>query len=622
MSKESAHCEDSSYPALQSDCGSQRKKWNLRRKRTACPMLLTEADLNAVADYDSEEDIDWAPDAGGRCSEAGSQVRSHFELLCQEPTTLCSNHSTPRDGLGGMKCANSPESVASSKTSEGKSSTEKMQELFICSVCLGETSEDSNEIVQCDNCGITVHEGCYGVDGESESVISSASDNSTEPWFCDPCKAGVVPCCELCPTLDGIFKETDAGQWVHVVCALYVSGVAFEDVERLRPVTLTEMPYVKYGAKVTSGIVASVMQNLKVVLGIYELTAPEECGEPMMSNLLERSDRTEVTLERSRYVGACIHGADDELKVGIEFYARIDAKLSMYRARFEQTRLTKPNPWVPREKLPRPLTSSAKVLRAMLNKAELVGMSVIVVPTEMAEAGPGEGRRKLSRQPALTADFVAFYLGNIFFSFRQLLRTLEFLRPLNCKLQREGRVLWNLLGNVSGQEPHEHPPTHLLHPHYCCSCAICGKSRDQHLLTECNTCQKHYHLGCLDPPLTRMPRKSKTSYWQCSECDRSGSDSSEGDGAGEAAPEGSKRSRRQVREPVKFTPQSDSASEDRKVGSSFQMSHRLKPRVRASRQTVVKRMKSDGALPKCAACQQFGTAESMVRWVADDLIIL
>ena len=51
-----------------------------------------------------------------------------------------------------------------------------------------------------------------------------------------------------------------------------------------------------------------------------ELTAPEECGESMMSNLLERSDRTEVTLERSRYEGTCIHGADDELKVEIEFY--------------------------------------------------------------------------------------------------------------------------------------------------------------------------------------------------------------------------------------------------------------------------------------------------------------
>ena len=51
-----------------------------------------------------------------------------------------------------------------------------------------------------------------------------------------------------------------------------------------------------------------------------ELTAPEECGEPMMSNLLERSDRTEVTLKLSRYVGTCIHGADDELKGEIEFY--------------------------------------------------------------------------------------------------------------------------------------------------------------------------------------------------------------------------------------------------------------------------------------------------------------
>ena len=51
-----------------------------------------------------------------------------------------------------------------------------------------------------------------------------------------------------------------------------------------------------------------------------QLTAPEECGESMMNNLLERSDRTEVTLERSRYVGTCIHGVDDELKVEIEFY--------------------------------------------------------------------------------------------------------------------------------------------------------------------------------------------------------------------------------------------------------------------------------------------------------------
>lgn len=54
--------------------------------------------------------------------------------------------------------------------------------------------------------------GCYGVDGESDSIMSSASENSTEPWFCDACKNGVTPSCELCPNQDGIFKETDAGR--------------------------------------------------------------------------------------------------------------------------------------------------------------------------------------------------------------------------------------------------------------------------------------------------------------------------------------------------------------------------------------------------------------------------
>lgn len=56
--------------------------------------------------------------------------------------------------------------------------------------------------------------GCYGVDGESDSIMSSASENSTEPWFCDACKCGAAPSCELCPNMDGIFKETDAGRFV------------------------------------------------------------------------------------------------------------------------------------------------------------------------------------------------------------------------------------------------------------------------------------------------------------------------------------------------------------------------------------------------------------------------
>lgn len=50
-------------------------------------------------------------------------------------------------------------------------------------------------------------------------------------------------------------------------------------------------------------------------------------------------------------------------------------------------------------------------------------------------------------------------------------------------------------------------------------CGICRRCNDQHLLAKCDTCHLHYHLGCLTPPLTRHPKKSKIYGWQCSECD-------------------------------------------------------------------------------------------------------
>lgn len=52
-------------------------------------------------------------------------------------------------------------------------------------------------------------------------------------------------------------------------------------------------------------------------------------------------------------------------------------------------------------------------------------------------------------------------------------------------------------------------------------CGICRQRRDQHLLAKCDTCHLFYHLNCLNPPLTRLPKKSKLYGWQCSECDKS-----------------------------------------------------------------------------------------------------
>lgn len=91
-------------------------------------------------------------------------------------------------------------------------------------MCLGDRSDDTNEIIECDGCGITVHEGCsylirvhfskidfalakksflvtgcYGVP-DTVSLSSTVSSCSTEPWFCEACRAGIEnPTCELCP---------------------------------------------------------------------------------------------------------------------------------------------------------------------------------------------------------------------------------------------------------------------------------------------------------------------------------------------------------------------------------------------------------------------------------------
>lgn len=83
--------------------------------------------------------------------------------------------------------------------------------------------------------------GCYGV-SDVESFSSTDSLCQSAPWFCEACSAGIGdPSCELCPNKGGIYKETDVGKWVHLVCALYVPGVAFGEVSKSHTSCTTRM---------------------------------------------------------------------------------------------------------------------------------------------------------------------------------------------------------------------------------------------------------------------------------------------------------------------------------------------------------------------------------------------
>lgn len=90
---------------------------------------------------------------------------------------------------------------------------------------------------------------------------------------------------------------------------------------------------------------------------------------------------------------------------------RITTRLQQYRAKAELSRNTRPQAWVPREKLPRPLTSSASAIRKLMRKAELMGISTDIFPVDTSDASASMDGRRKHKQPALTADFVNYYLG-------------------------------------------------------------------------------------------------------------------------------------------------------------------------------------------------------------------
>ncbi|XP_039977440.1 PHD finger protein 14 isoform X7 [Xiphias gladius] len=643
------------------ECQAEPKKWNFRRNR---PLLdfTTMEELNEMDDYDSEDDNDWRPTAGKKKGKAATQKGGTEEEdggsasdddddddddnddddddedndnEDGDDNNNNSSSDSDKEVKKPMKKAKNTstfdEELTNDSMSQGKgnedglldrSQTWSTQHILICCVCLGDNSEDADEIIQCDNCGVTVHEGCYGVDGESDSIMSSASENSTEPWFCDACKNGVTPSCELCPNQDGIFKETDAGRWVHVVCALYVPGVAFGDIDKLRPVTLTEMNYSKYGAKECSFCEDTRFARTGVCIScdagmcrsyfhvtcaqreglLSEAAAEEDIADPFFAYCKQHADRFDRKWKRKNYLALqsyCkVSLQEREKQLTPEAQARITTRLQQYRAKAELSRNTRPQAWVPREKLPRPLTSSASAIRKLMRKAELMGISTDIFPVDTSDANTSMDGRRKHKQPALTADFVNYYLERnmrmiqiqdniseqknlkdkleseqekLHVEYNKLCESLEELLNVNGELRSEGQAMWTLLGGILGQKlntpavlkaPKERKPSKKEGgppgkssslPAILYSCGICKKNQDQHLLVLCDTCKLYYHLGCLEPPLTRMPKKTKNSYWQCSECDQASSD--EADIAMETLPDGTKRSRRQIKGPIKFIPQ-------------------------------------------------------------------
>lgn len=101
-----------------------------------------------------------------------------------------------------------------------------------CDICDDGECENSNAIVFCDGCNLAVHQDCYGIPFIPEGQ-----------WLCRKCQVipHVSPSCILCPNTGGAFKQTVDGQWVHLLCALWVPETIILNSIFMEPIDHIEM---------------------------------------------------------------------------------------------------------------------------------------------------------------------------------------------------------------------------------------------------------------------------------------------------------------------------------------------------------------------------------------------
>uniref|UniRef100_A0A6N2KM43 PHD-type domain-containing protein n=2 Tax=Salix viminalis TaxID=40686 RepID=A0A6N2KM43_SALVM len=117
---------------------------------------------------------------------------------------------------------------------------------ILCAICQSTDGDPTDPIVFCDGCDLMVHATCYG-----NPLIKGVPDGD---WFCSPCLASKsdreskqpsLSCC-LCPIKGGALKSTAANgrdeSWAHIVCALLIPEVFFENPDGREGIDCSKIP--------------------------------------------------------------------------------------------------------------------------------------------------------------------------------------------------------------------------------------------------------------------------------------------------------------------------------------------------------------------------------------------
>ncbi|XP_068091473.1 lysine-specific demethylase 4C isoform X2 [Hyperolius riggenbachi] len=90
-----------------------------------------------------------------------------------------------------------------------------------------------SQLITCVKCCVRVHASCYGV----------PSHEIHDGWMCSRCRIGVwtAECC-LCNLRGGALKQATDDKWAHIMCAIAVPEVRFENVTERSQIDTSRIP--------------------------------------------------------------------------------------------------------------------------------------------------------------------------------------------------------------------------------------------------------------------------------------------------------------------------------------------------------------------------------------------
>lgn len=143
---------------------------------------------------------------------------------------------------------NQEDNVETNVEEEEEEEREEEEDGIVCAICQSTDGDPEDPIVFCDGCDLMAHTTCYG-----NPIAKGVPEGD---WFCNQClvsntsenKVESFSCC-LCPNSGGALKSTIEGSWAHVVCALLVPEVFFEDPEGRDTINCSKVPKKRWEKK-------------------------------------------------------------------------------------------------------------------------------------------------------------------------------------------------------------------------------------------------------------------------------------------------------------------------------------------------------------------------------------